>query len=262
MQLRKYRFRLGKINHIFISHLHGDHTYGLFGLLASFNLLGREEPLHIYGPDLLEEMLLDHLKFYQNALEYDLVFHRIQCRRTALIFEDKNIEVRSLPLIHRIPTCGFLFREKPKEKNIIREKIDEFNIPIKKIVEIKKGADLLLPDGTIVPNSKLTLPPPSPRSYAYCSDTRPNEAIIPLVKKVDLLYHEATFLHEDVKLAHETFHTTAKQAAEFALKANATKLLIGHFSSRYKHLSDFESEVKKIFPNSVAVNDGDVFEVD
>ena len=262
MQLRKYRIRLGKINHVFISHLHGDHTYGLFGLLSSFNLLGREEPLHLYGPDLLEEMILDHLKFFQNTLCYKLVFHRIQCRRSALIYEDKNIEVRSLPLIHRIPTCGFLFREKPRDRNIIREKIGEYNISIKKIVAIKKGADLELPDGTVVPNSELTLPPPRPRSYAYCTDTRFNEAVIPLVKKVDLLYHESTFLHEDLKLAHETFHTTSKQAAEFALKAGAAKLLIGHFSSRYKKISEFESEAREIFPNAIAVNDGDVFEVD
>ena len=262
MQLRKFRIRLGKINHILISHLHGDHTFGLFGLLSSFSLLGRDEPLHIYGPDLLEEMLLDHLKFFQSDLGYDLVFHRIQCRRSALIHEDKNIEIWSLPLIHRIPTCGFLFREKPRERNILKEKIAQYQIPIKQIVEIKKGADLVLPDGSQIANDELTLPPGRPRSYAYCSDTRPNEAIIPLIKEVDILYHETTFLQEDAKLAHETFHSTTLQAAEMARSAGAGKLLIGHFSSRYKHISEFETEARRIFPGAVAVNEGDVFQAD
>jgi ribonuclease Z len=262
MQLRKYRIRLGKINHILISHLHGDHTFGLFGLLSSFNLLGREETLHIHGPDMLEEMLLDHLKYYQGDLGYDLAFHRIQCRRSALVYEDKNLEIWSLPMIHRIPTCGFLFREKPRERNILKEKIVRYGIPVKQIVEIKKGADLVLPDGNVVPNDELTLPPRNPRSYAYCSDTRPNPDIVPLIRNVDLLYHETTFLDEDTKLAHETFHSTARQAAELARSAGAGKLLIGHFSSRYKHISDFESEAKQVFPDTVAVNDGDVFEVD
>ena len=190
MQLRKYRVRLGKINHILISHLHGDHTFGLFGLLSSFNLLGREETLHIYGPEPLEEMLLDHLKYFQNVAGYELAIHRIQCRRSALLFEDKNIEIYSLPLVHRIPTCGFLFREKPRERNILKEKIEQYGISIKQIVEIKRGADLTLQDGTLVPNDELTLPPDKPRSYAYCSDTRPNPHIVPLIRGVDLLYHE------------------------------------------------------------------------
>ncbi len=262
MQLRRYRLRLGKIHHIFISHIHGDHTFGLFGLLSSYNLLGREEPLHIYGPDLLEEMLLDHLKYSRSDLGYNLLFHRIQCRRTALIYEDKNIEVLSLPLIHRVPTCGFLFREKPRERNILKEKITEYGIPVRQIVEIKKGADLVLTGGAVIPNAELTLPPARPRSYAYCSDTRPNKAILQLIKGVDILYHEATFMHDDAKLAHETFHTTSRQAAEMAKNAGAGKLLIGHFSSRYKHISEFESEAKMVFQNTVAVNDGDVFEVD
>ncbi len=262
MQLRKFRIRLGKIHHIFISHLHGDHTFGLFGLLSSFSLLGREEPLHIFGPGGLEEMVLDHLKFFQNDLGFELYFHRIQCRRPALIHEDRHIEVHSLPMIHRIPTCGFLFREKTREKNILKEKISEYKIPIKNIVEIKQGADFIMPDGSIIPNSELTLPPPVPRSYAYCSDTRPNKKNIHLLKDVDLLYHEATFAHEDASLAHETFHSTARQAAELAAEAGAGKLIIGHFSSRYKDISLLEAEAREIFPETIAVNDGDRFEVD
>ncbi|KPL17345.1 MAG: ribonuclease Z [Bacteroides sp. SM23_62] len=262
MQLRKYRIRLGKIHHIFISHLHGDHIFGIFGLLSSFSLLGREEPLHVFGPEGLEELVLDHLKFFQNDLGFELYFHRIQCRRPALVHEDKNITVLSLPMIHRIPTCGFLFREKPRERNILKEKIIEYNIPVKDIVKIKQGADFILPDGTSIPNALLTLPPPAPRSYAYCSDTRPNKVNIPHLEGVDLLYHEATFAQEDASLAHETFHSTARQAAELAAGAGVGRLLIGHFSSRYKDISLLETEAREIFPGTTLVNDGDRFEVD
>lgn len=262
MQLRKYRIRLGKIHHIFISHLHGDHIFGIFGLLSTFSLLGRSEPLHVFGPEGLEEMILGHLKFFQNDLGYELYFHRIQCRRPALIHEDKNITVLSLPMIHRIPTCGFLFREQPRERNILREKIIEYNIPVKVIAKIKQGADFVMPDGRPIPNSELTLPPREPRSYAYCSDTRMNKELLPLLEGVDLLYHEATFAREDASLAHETYHSTAHQAAELAAGARAGKLIIGHFSSRYKDLSVLETEAREIFSDTIAVNDGDRFEID
>ena len=262
MQLRKNRIRLGKIHHIFISHLHGDHIFGIFGLLSSFSLLGREEPLHLFGPEGLEEMMLDHLKFFQNDLGFELYFHRIQCRRPALIHEDKNISVLSLPMVHRIPTCGFLFREQPRDRKILKEKISEYNIPVKDIVKIKQGADFIMPDGSSIPNSVLTLPPRAPRSYAYCSDTRPNKENIPLLAGVDLLYHEATFAQEDASLAHETFHSTAQQAAELAAGAGVGKLIIGHFSSRYKDISMLEAEAREKFPGTSAVNDGDHFEVD
>ena len=164
-------------------------------------------------------------------------------------------------MIHRVPTTGFIFREKERERNIIKEKIDAYNIPVRNIKEIKRGGDFILPDDTIIPNSELTLPPPKPVSYAYCSDTRPNEKIIPLIQDVDLLYHETTFLQEDVKLARDTYHSTPKQAAEIAVKARAGRLLIGHFSSRYKKISDFESEAREIFSETISVNDGDVFEL-
>ncbi len=262
MQLRKYRIRLGKIHHIFISHLHGDHIFGIFGLISSFSLLGRKEPLHVFGPEGLEEMILGHLKFFQNDLGFEIYFHRIQCRRPALIHEDKNISVLSLPMVHRIPTCGFLFREQARERNILREKISEFKIPVKDIAKIKQGADFILPDGSSIPNSVLTQAPRAPRSYAYCSDTRMNKELIPFLEAVDLLYHEATFAQEDASLAHETFHSTAQQAAEMAVEAKAGKLIIGHFSSRYKDLSVLETEAREIFPDTTAVNDGDCFEID
>ena len=236
MQLRKNRIRLGKIHHLFISHLHGDHIFGIFGLLSSFSLLGRKEPLHLFGPEGLEEMVLDHLKFFQNDLGFELYFHRIQCRRPALIHEDKYISVTSLPMVHRISTCGFLFREQARERNILREKISEYNIPVKDIVKIKQGADFIMPDGSSIPNSVLTLPPRAPRSYA--------------------------FAQEDASLAHETFHSTARQAAELAAEARVGKLIIGHFSSRYKDLSALEAEAREIFLDTTAVKDGDRFEID
>ncbi len=262
MQLRRYRIRLGKIHQIFISHLHGDHVFGLFGLISSFNFMGREEALHIYGPDRLEDLMLDHLKYFRNESGFELVFHHFQCRRSARIYEDRNIEVISLPLIHRIPTCGFLFREKPRERNIRKEKIAEYSIPVRDIVRIKKGEDFETGDGRLIRNSELTMDPFRTRSYAYCSDTRPNEKNLPLLKGVDLFYHEATFSHTDLSLAHDTYHSTPVQAAELAKKASAGKLLLGHFSSRYKHVSDLEKEAKPIFPDTVAVNDGDVFRVE
>lgn len=262
MQLRRYRVRLGKIHHIFISHLHGDHIFGLFGLISTFSLLGRAEPLHIYGPEPLEDMLLDHMKYFQNDLGYKINFHRIQCRRSSLLFDDRNIEVHSIPLVHRVPSCGYLFREKPAERNIIKDKIREYQIPVRDIVRIKKGEGFELDDGTVVPNEELTIPPRATRSYAYCSDTRPSEAILPLIRDVDLLYHESTFLEEDTKLAYETFHSTASQAADLARRAGARKLILGHFSSRYKDVSRFEEEARQVFKDSYIANDGDVFEVD
>lgn len=262
MQLRKFRIRLGKIHHVFISHLHGDHTFGLFGLISTFSLLGREEPLHIFGPDGLEDMLLDHMKHFRSESGYELIFHKIQCRRSARIFEDGNLKVISLPLLHRIPTCGFLFREKPGERNIRKEAIEEFGISIRDIVRIKKGEDYLTGEGILIPNSEITIPPFRTRSYAYCSDTRPVESIPSLIKDVDLLYHEATFSHEDVSLAHETYHTTSVQAAEIAMKAGAGKLLIGHFSSRYKDVGVIEREARSVFRETVAVSDGDVYSVE
>ena len=261
MQLRKYKIRLGKIHHIFISHLHGDHVFGIFGLLSSFSLLGREEPLHMFGPEGLEEMVIDHLKFFQDDLGFELYFHRIQCRRPALVHEDKQISVLSLPLIHRIPTCGFLFREQPKERNILKEKISEHNIPVRDIIKIKRGEDFILPDGTTIPNDELTRPPAPQRSYAYCSDTRPNRENIPVLEGVDILYHEATFAQEDAALAYETYHSTARQAAELAAGAGVGRLLIGHFSSRYKDVSVLESEAKEVFHETRAVHDGERFEV-
>jgi ribonuclease Z len=261
MQLRKFRIRLGKINHIFISHLHGDHIFGLFGLISTFSLIGRTSTLHVFGPDLIEELILDHLKFFQNELSFEIAIHKFQHHRPALIYQDANIEVLTIPLKHRIPTCGFLFREKQVPRNIKKDMVEKYQIPIRDIVKIKEGKDFKTGDGKTIPNSELTLPPFRTRSYAYCSDTAYSEKIIDLVKSVDILYYETTFLHKDEDLAAETLHSTSRQAAEIALKADARKLLIGHFSSRYKNYDSFEKEAQEIFPETIAVKDGDVFSI-
>jgi ribonuclease Z len=259
IQLRKFKIRFGKINHIFISHLHGDHIFGLFGLISSFSLMGRTAALHIFGPDQIEEFLLNHLKFFQNDLSFEIVIHKFQNRRSSLIYQDNKIEVRTIPLQHRIPTCGFLFREKEVPRNIKKDLVDELKISIRDIVKIKNGEDYLTADGKIIPNSELTLPPYRTRSYAYCSDTAYSENIIEMVRSVNLLYFETTFLHKDKDLAIETLHSTTKQAADIALKANVGKLIIGHFSSRYRNYDAFETEAQAIFPDTRAVMDGDVF---
>jgi ribonuclease Z len=261
IQLRKYRIRLGKINHIFISHLHGDHIFGLFGLISSFNLIGREATLHIFGPDHIEELMLDHLKYFQNDLSFEIAIHKFQHRHPATIFKDTNIEVLTIPLKHRIPTCGFLFREQPIPRNIKKEMVEKYKIPIKEIVKIKGGKDFKTSEGQVIPNSELTLPPFRTRSYSYISDTAYSEEIIELIRNVDILYHETTFLQKDADLASETLHSTTREAAEIAVKAGARKLLIGHFSSRYKTYDSFEKEAQEVFLETTAVNDGDVFSV-
>jgi ribonuclease Z len=261
IQLRKYRIRFGKINHIFISHLHGDHIFGLFGLISSFNLVGRTATLHIFGPDQIEELILDHLKFFQNDLSFEIAVHKFQHHRPATILKDSNVEVITIPLKHRVPTCGFLFREMQVPRNIKKEMVEKYSIPIRDIVKIKEGKDYKTSQGKTIPNSELTLPPFRTRSYAYCSDTAYSEDVIEIVKHVDILYHETTFLNKDKDLAAETLHSTSREAAEIASKAEVRKLLIGHFSSRYKSYDTFEKEAQEVFPETTAVNDGDVFSV-
>lgn len=261
IQLRKFRVRFGKINNIFISHLHGDHVFGLFGLISSFRLMGREKPLHIYGPDPLENLLSDHMKYFMGEETFKLVIHRVDPGQPATVYEDDGLMVRSIPLNHRIPTCGYVFREKPHERNILKEKVRQYEIPVRDIVKIKNGSDFTDQDGKRIPNSELTLPPLRQRSYAYCSDTQFDAAIANHLRDVDLLYHEATFSASESGLAESTAHSTGEQAAEIARKAGAGKLLLGHFSSRYKDIGHIVEEARKIFPDTFAVKDGDLFEV-
>jgi len=201
MQLRKYKIRFSKINHIFISHLHGDHYFGLLGLISTYGLLGRTSDLHLYAHKDLERLLTPQLNYFGRELSYQVIFHPIEPSLNTVIYEDSKITVSSIPLDHRIPTCGFLFQEKPADLHILREAIDFFEIPIKMIPSIKKSADFTLPSGEIIDNHRLTKKPYKPRSYAFCSDTLYNEKIVPLVKNVDLLYHEATFMNDQNKLA-------------------------------------------------------------
>lgn len=262
MRMTDYQVRRSKIRQIFISHLHGDHFYGLMGLLTSFALNDRSQPLDIFSPAGLKEIIQTMLH-YQGSGEtiYPIHFHILDTSKHQLIFEDNQLEVYSIPLQHRVPVSGFVFREKQRPRNILPEKIEAYHIPVSEIKKIKEGADYQLPNGTIIPNAELTQAPPRPRSYAYCSDTTYAPEIIPYIKGVDILYHEATYLQEDEAIAKQNSHTTAVQAARIAKAAEVEKLVIGHFSSRYKDGTLFEQEARTIFPDTIAAEDGMVLEV-
>lgn len=262
IRLTEYGLNKGNINQIFISHLHGDHYYGLLGLLTSYSLLGRTQPLTILGPEGLEAIFEVNMQYSGGrGLSFPIRFEVIDPTVHQCIFEDKRVKVYSLPLDHRIPAAGFLFREKPRPRNMIPDKIEAYQIPYPQIPLIKDGADFTLPDGTVIPNVELTLPPPAPRSFAYCSDTAYREELIPLIKGVDLLYHESTFLEENAEQAVLTRHSTAKQAATIAAKAGVHRLVLGHYSSRYKDLTPFLDEARNVFPKTELGVDGHTFEV-
>jgi len=256
MQLRKNRLRFGKINHIFISHLHGDHIFGLYGLLSSFSLMGRKTPVHLYAPENYKQLLISHLNDFDIHLSFEIDFIPLKGNDPFLILDDKYLTVTAFPLQHRVPAFGFVFREKMADRNIIKDKIDEYQIPSVRIPAIKKGADFITPDGSIIPNADLTLPPSEPLSYAYCSDTRFFRRLASFVKGVTMLYHEATFDKSLNKLAEITGHSTSVDAAKTALKANAGCLIIGHFSSRYKNILLLVDEARSIFPATFAAIDG------
>ncbi|MCF8346678.1 MAG: ribonuclease Z [Bacteroidales bacterium] len=259
IQLRKFKLSPARINHVFISHLHGDHVFGLFGLLSSLGMMGRKAQISIYGPAALEEMLESHLHFF-GPLPFRI--NCIVCRDEERIYEDSKAEVFAIKLMHRIETYGYLFREKPRLLNIDRTKIDQYGLGVEDIQRIKQGNDFLNENGQIIPNTELTLPPFRQRSYVYLSDTMPLQNVPELMKGVDLLFHEATFLEKDAALAKKTFHSTARQAALTARVAEAGKLLIGHFSTRYKGDDLFIQEAQTVFPGTIAVNDGDRFDVE
>jgi len=261
IQLRRFKLGFAKINRVFISHIHGDHVFGLFGLFSSFQLLGRKNELHIHGPGEIRELVKFYEKYFGTEQSYRITVHPLGYTRKMLIFEDERLEVFSFPLQHRVPTCGFLFTEKYGELNLKKQAIDKYKPGIENIHLIKKGGDLVLNDGTVIPNSSLTLPSWKRRSYAYCSDTIYEPELSEILQKVDLLYHEATFAHGDEELAKKTMHSTTSQAAQIALASGAGKLLMGHFSARYKTHENLETEARSVFPESYAVNDGDVFEV-
>jgi ribonuclease Z len=261
MQLRKTRIRFGKINHIFISHLHGDHVFGLYGLLSTFSLMGRENPVHLYAPENYQHILHSHLNDFDIHLSFEIDFIPLSGKDPVQILDDKFITVTSFPLEHRVPAFGFLFREKKSERNIIKECIAEYQIPSVRIPAIKKGEDYMTPDGVIIKNEDITLPPSEPLSYAYCSDTKYFKRLASFVKGVSLLYHEATFDKSKEDLAAVTGHSTTLDAARTALDANVGSLLIGHFSARYRDISFLVEEARSIFPQTFPAIDGKSFEV-
>ena len=251
VQLRKAKARFSKINTIFISHLHGDHCFGLPGLIASFRLLGRETPLHIYGPKGIQEMLETIFRITETQRGFDVVYHELESKGSEKIYEDNKVEVYTIPLNHRIYCNGYLFREKPKERHLNMAEISKYpEIETCDYHNLKLGKDFVLKDGYVLKNEILTTDPSKSVSYAFCSDTRYSEKIIPMIDGVDLLYHEATFLHDLKEMADYTGHTTALEAARIARKANVGKLIVGHFSNRYGDLSVFTDEAREVFPNT------------
>ena len=261
MQLRRARIRFGKINHIFISHLHGDHIFGLYGLLSTFSLMGRESPLHLYAPENYRHILHSHLNDFDIHLSFEIDFVPLSGNDPVKILDDKYITVNSFPLRHRVPAFGFLFREKPAQRNIKKEFIELYNIPHVRIPAIKNGEDYITPEGSVIKNEEITLPPPEPLSYAYCSDTMYFSRLPTFVKGVDLLYHEATFDKELASLAKTTGHSTTIDAARTAKEANVKDLIIGHFSSRYKDIIPLVDEARSLFPRTYPAIDGKMYEV-
>lgn len=261
VQLRRNHIHFSFINHIFISHLHGDHCFGLIGLISTFALLGRTAPLHIYADPNLEEVMKPQIEFFCKGMNYPLFFHSIDATKHQVIFEDNTITVESLPLKHRMPCCGFLFREKPKKRHLIGDIANFYNIPAYMRQSIKDGADYITPEGETIPNSRLTKDADISRSYAYCSDTAPCSHNNDALKDVDLLYHEATFAESEKERAAQTFHSTARQAAEVAGNAGVKKLLIGHYSSRYDTPETLLNEARELFPNTIAAKEGDVIRI-
>lgn len=255
VRLRQLKLRMQKINHVFISHLHGDHYLGLMGLISSLNLLGREHDLHIYTFPALKEIIEKQVSITGMHLAFALHFHNLIHDKKRLIFEDNQQWVYSFPLNHRIETCGFLFKEKQALPNIRKDFVAKEEIPIEMFNKIKQGSDFVNKDGKLYKHKDITTPPPPPSSFAYCSDTVYDEKIIQYIEGTELLFHESTFTEEMKQTAKEKMHSTAFQAGTIAKKANVSKLVIGHFSARYKELDTFLYEAKKVFPNTTLAND-------
>lgn len=259
VQLRKNKIRFSKINHIFISHLHGDHFFGLIGLISTFTLLNRVTDLHIYGPKGIKEIIKLQLRLSNSWTNYNLFFHELESEESEVIYEDEKVLVKTIPLKHRIYTNGFLFQEKIGERKLNVDAVQNYEIDSCYYQNIKNGKDITLEDGRIIENEKLTFDPLPAKSYAFCSDTVYNEAIVPIIENVDVLYHESTFLQSEETLAQKTLHSTAQEAAKIALKANVKQLVLGHYSTRYDGLSQFKEEASQIFPNVLLADDGASF---
>ncbi|MDP3312192.1 ribonuclease Z [Lutibacter sp.] len=262
VQLRKYKVKFAAIKRIFISHLHGDHIFGLIGLISTFRILNRESELHIYGPKGIKEIITIQLKLSNSWTHYPLLFHELTSSESELLYEDDNVEVYTIPLDHRIYTNGFLFREKKGERKLNMnailncEEIERCDYQ-----NLKNGKDFILKNGKVIKNEDLTSNPPNPLSYAFCSDTCFYPKIVPQIKNVSCLYHETTFLNDKEALAATTKHSTAQQAATIALQANVKQLIIGHYSGRYKNIEAFKTEALEVFENIHLALEGTVFEI-
>ncbi|MGV3696460.1 ribonuclease Z [Flavobacterium sp.] len=262
VQLRKNKLKFSKINHIFISHLHGDHFYGLVGLISTFMLLNRKTDLHVYGPKGIKEIILLQLRYANSFTGYNLYFHELESKESEVVFEDDKVIVRTIPLKHRIYTNGYLFQEKAKERKLNIDAVENYKIDVAYYRKIKYGGDISLSDGTVIPNAELTFDPEPTMSYAFCSDTVYDESIVPLIENCDILYHETTFLESEADKAESTMHSTARQAAVIAQKANVKQLILGHYSTRYANIELFHQEAVGVFPNVLLADDGRIFEFD
>lgn len=262
IQLRNAKAKFSRINHIFISHLHGDHVFGLIGLISTFQLLGKETPLYIFGPKGIQDFIMNQLKHIQARCSFELKFKELKSKESELIFEDDKVEVYTIPLDHRIYTNGYLFKEKVKPRRLNIQAVKKFpEIEVCDYNNLKNGKDYVLSNGEVIPNEKLTFDPPRSLSYAFCSDTRYKPDIVPMIKNVDLLYHEATFLDELKEMAVYTGHSTAKEAALIAKQANAGQLIIGHFSNRYNDFRVLKAEASEIFENTILPKQLGVYEI-
>ena len=261
LQLRKAHCRFTQISHIFISHLHGDHCLGLTGLISSFGLTGRTAPLHIYAEGSFEPLFQQMMDFFCSRLSFSIYFHPVDTTVTQIVYEDNDVTVSTIPLDHRVPCCGYLFKEKPTPPHINRDMMLLYNVPFTQIDAIKEGQDFITETGEVVPASRLLIPAAPPRSYAYCSDTRYMPTLHRLIKNVDLLYHESTYDSQYKHLAAAYYHSTAADAAKTAKDASAKKLMLGHYSARYDNEELLKNEAEAIFPNVILAQEGLVVEV-
>ncbi|WP_282113639.1 ribonuclease Z [Maribacter stanieri] len=260
VELRRHKIKFSRINHIFISHLHGDHFFGLPGFISTMRLLGREKELHVYGPKGIKEAITLLLKLGDSWTNYPLLFHELSSKESELIFEDEKISVTTIPLDHRVYTNGFLFREKIGKRKLNIDAAETYGIDKAYYHNIKNGKNITLDNGKLVDNKELTFDPPEPKSYAFCSDTIYDESLAAKIKDVDILYHESTFLESEVDLATKTKHATAKQAAKVAKVANVKTLVLGHYSTRYKSIELFKEEASTVFSNVLLADDGKTFD--
>ncbi|QFZ55583.1 ribonuclease Z [Oceanihabitans sp. IOP_32] len=259
VHLRRHKIKFNRIKHIFISHLHGDHFFGLVGLISTFRLLTREADLHIYGPKGIKEIVTLQMKLADSWTNYKIFFHELTSKSSKLIFEDDKVEVHTIPLNHRIYTNGYLFKEKEGERKLDIVAVEEANIDMAYFRKLKQGFDVKNRDGVLIDNKKVTKPGNKPKSYAFCSDTMYKEDIVPIIKNVDVLYHESTFLDMHQNLALKTKHSTAKEAAKIAKLANVGTLILGHYSTRYDNLLAFKEEAQTVFENVELSDDGKSF---